>query len=126
MHFPNLFSHDGVDIFLGGQAEVELSSGHEVEGKAVGEGREQARSQIVQRQKSHCCCFVTLKWFFNGSQNNAIMFDSFVANLCNFVLVCFPLYHDSNLYLPSLEKYFRQPYSKFPIYLLPNLLFFIL
>ncbi len=63
MHFPNLLSHDGVDVFLGGQAEVELSSGHEVEGKAVREGSEQARSQIVQRQKSHCCCFVALKCY---------------------------------------------------------------
>ena len=48
MHFSDLLCHDGVDVLVGGQAEVELSSGHEVEGEPVGKRREQSRAQIVQ------------------------------------------------------------------------------
>ena len=47
MHLANLFRHNRVNILLRGQTEVELTSGHEVEGEPVAEGGEEPRAQVV-------------------------------------------------------------------------------
>ena len=73
MHLANLFRHNRVNILLRGQTDVELTSGHEVEGEPVAEGGEEPRAQVVWREKTHRRRFVTLKnpeiieW--NGEEN---------------------------------------------------------